>query len=191
MRTLFAIVLAAATPAVAAPEGWVVVRDAGFAIAFPRDWTHNERRLPNVRAFYEAPDRSPANCNLIARPNAALAGLKQAELDAQIKVLPDDQWANLTGLGGRDAKLGDAKLVESRDVMLGARPAKRAVIEVALLTPQVTLHSRGAYVLALRPGTLWILTCGGVGKTAQDARASFAHWEKTFNGIADSLRIEP
>jgi hypothetical protein len=171
---------------VVADDGWLVVRDSeySFHMAFPRDWQASDRRMPQVRMFYNAPVNGPvATCNVIVRPSASLDGLHAKQLDEITSKMSDSDWTPV--LGGKGVSL---EVLDSRTVELGKRSAKRATIEVSVGGAPVYL--RYTTVMLLRPGAIWTFACAGAGRNRDQARQSYAHWQDTFNRIVGSVAFE-
>lgn len=172
--------------ALAADDEWLLVRDPEFSfqVAFPHNWKPSERRLPNVRAFLDSPAATPAaSCNVIARPAASLNGLRQSQLDDELRShFAEGDWTAFFGSKGMQLQI-----IESWTMNLDNRFARRAVLEASHGKPPV--YVRYTAVLLLRPGVVWALSGGG-GTNPVQARQSYSHWENTFNRIVGSVAFE-
>jgi hypothetical protein len=164
---------------------WPVHRDteAGFRISYPPEWIVVQPRGPNVR-FSVNPPGGPGNCNVVARPDAALSRMNQSQLNREIESLPDDRdsWAGYVGVLG-----SQVVLVESRRARILDVPALVGVIETTLETLEGKFMRRAMVALTLKPGVIWTLNCGATSFNPDQARSRFAELQATFSKVFGSF----
>lgn len=156
---------------------------AAFRISYPSDWTLVPARGANVR-FSVNPADGPGNCNVVARPAAALARMSQSELNGEIGSLRNDRagWAKLLGMPS-----SQVILVESRRGRIHDIPAVVGVVEAQLENLQGKFVRKSMVAMTMRPGVIISLNCGATSFSAEEARTRYATLQPTFAKIFGSF----
>lgn len=164
---------------------WPVHRDekSGFRISYPPDWIALPAKSRNTR-FSVSPPKGSGNCNVVARPNAELASLSQAQLNREIESLRTDQasWAEYIGI-----QPSQVKVVESRRARIHTVPAIVGTVETALENLEGRFTRKQMIAMTFTPGVIWSLNCGASTPLASDAQARFKELQPTFMKVFGSF----
>lgn len=164
---------------------WPVHRDNqfGFHISYPPSWVAVPPKGNNVR-FSVSPPSGPGSCNVVARPNAELDGMSQAELNLEIESLPNDQdgWAEYFSI-----LPAQVRVIQSRRARIHDVPVLLAVVETTLENLEGKYMRKQNVMLTITPRIVWTLNCGASTFKADQARARFTELQPTFNKIFGSF----
>jgi hypothetical protein len=164
---------------------WPVHRDSqmGFRIGYPPTWVIVPTKGRNVR-FSVNPPNGPGNCNIMARPNAELSDMTQANINREVESLPIDQasWAEYTGLPP-----SQVRVIETRRARIHDVPVVIGMLETTLENLEGKFTRKQIVALTFTPGLIWSLNCGASAFKADDARSRFTELQPTFNKVFGSF----
>lgn len=192
------------SPIVAGAIGWVLLltiplshaestqlysnNEYRFSFMYPGSWHLQAPITPHSIAKIVSPSSAmSAECAIIVKKVPQLDGQTQDNLDKMLlQSPPDKEQYKATLLQG----FSDVSVIAVRQGRLGSRIAHmvRAKYSVSNESSKEFVSVRMAK--AFSPGMSWGLTCGGQGKSADEAEKAYEYWQADINNIFQTFRFQ-
>jgi hypothetical protein len=157
-----------------------------FSFKFPASWRLLERTTPNTKAkIASSPSTLAAECAVTVKAVPQLNGRSQDELDQLLlQSPPDKQQYQVSLMQG----FGDVSVIAVSQGRLGSRIAHMVRSRYSIGNESTKEFVSVRMAKAFSPGTSWVLTCGGKGKTPAEAEKAFEYWQAAINNVFATFR---
>jgi hypothetical protein len=157
-----------------------------FSFQYPPSWQVRPPGSPHSRGKVVSPNGSPsAECAVIVKRFPQLSSLSQMEIDQVFAQQPTpSEFREALSQGFND--------VTVMTVSIGAlhtRPAQLARVQYSVGTEFGKVYVSGRMVMTATPGLSWAVTCGGQGRTFEEAARNYLHWQAAINSIVFSFQF--
>ena len=158
-----------------------------FSVVPPKSWVQQPPSTGNSRVKFSAPSGTPpAECTVIVQEFPALRGKSQQEFDIGM-AQPADPNEVATQLS---ARYNNVQIVSTGAANVSGHPAQLVNVQYSVGTPAGEQWARGFTVTAVTtPGVVWTVTCGALGRTAQDAQRGYSFWQLELVNFPTHLKI--
>ena len=164
-------------------------QELGFTFQYPESWAVQPPSTPNSRAKVISPQSTPhAECAVIVQKYPQLSSLTQGEIDqafAQKKPSASEFKAGLLSAGYNDVVIAAVSVG-----VLRSRPAHLVRTQYSVGTPVGKMFVSGRMVSTATPGLTWTITCGGQGRSLDEAEKSYQHWQTVIDNIIFSFQFK-
>lgn len=146
-----------------------------FSATGPAGWSRQPPATGNSRLKYASPSGTPyAECAVIVKTLPALRGHSQSEMDAAMLDTPDPNVI-ARGLAG---SFSNVRIISAGNTAVSGVPAQIYNVQYSVGTPAGVQWVRGVTTTAMTvPDVRWTLTCGGQGRTLDEAQKAFDYWQ--------------
>lgn len=170
-------------------ENRVLISDArlSFYITAPTNWVRAPTGTQNSKVKFMSPDGTPvATCAVIVQYMPSFQDKSQNEFDQYMASEPnsDDFQKQLA------ASLNNVQVFNSGNRFLSGHPAQLFNVRFSSGTAQGEFWTRGIQLVTMtKPGMTWIISCGSVAKTPQQADKAYSYWQDEINRFSTNLKI--
>lgn len=146
-----------------------------FSITPPPKWSRHAPSTGNSRVKFVSPRGTPsAECAVIVKEFPSLKGQSQSSLD-MLNTQPIDSEMISKQMS---AQFNNVHVYATSIASISGHPAQLINVEYSTGTPSGQVWSRGIHVTTVTvPGIVWTISCGGLGKSAQEAEESYMYWQ--------------
>ena len=173
----------------AAAAGSVTVNSAprSFSVVPPHSWIQQPTTTGSSRVKFSAPAGTPtAECAVIVKEFPSLKNQPQSVLDRQMT-----EPTSATELAAQmSARFNNVRILRTGLASVSGYPAQLVNARYSVGTPAGEVWSRVfTTTSATTPGLVWTITCGALGKTAEEAEKGYSYWQSEIVRFPTNLKI--
>lgn len=159
-----------------------------FSAVPPTSWIQQSTSTGNSRLKFSAPSKAPAaECAVIITEFPALRDVSQAYFDQGMIEEPNSSEM-ATQLA---ASYNNVRVFSSGKANISGYPAQLFNVQYSVGTPNGELWTRGIMVTtATTPGLIWVVGCGGLGFSPEEAQRSYSYWQSEIVRFPTNIKIE-
>ena len=158
-----------------------------FSVVAPATWVQQPTTTGNSRVKFSSPSGTPrAECAVIVIDSPALRGFSQEYFNAIALDLPaaSDLAYQLT------SRYNNVGVWGVGFATISGFPAQSYNVRYSVGSPIGEIWGTSRHVTAMTaPGFAWVVSCGGLGKTPQEADIAFSHWQIEILRFSTNVRI--
>ena len=157
-----------------------------FSAVAPAGWSRQPPATGNSRLKYVSPRGAPyAECAVIVKAIPALRGHSQSEMNLAMLDLPDTN-----DVARSLASYSNVRVLSVGNATLSGVPAQTYNVRMSIGTPAGVQWIRGVTTTTMTvPDLNWTVTCGGQGRTLDEASKAFDHWQLEFMKFATYIKF--
>lgn len=158
-----------------------------FSAMAPAGWSRQPPATGSSRLKYASPSGTPyAECAVIVKSIPALRGRAQSEMNAAMLEMPEPKDIAQALAGS----FSNVRVISASNSMLSGVPAQTYNVQYSVGTSAGVQWVRGVTTTTMTvPDVSWTLTCGGQGRTLDDAQKAFSYWQLEFVKFATFIRF--
>ena len=159
-----------------------------FSFKFPASWHVQAPITPNSKVKVVSPSSSlSAECAVIIKKVSQLDGQSQENLDQMLlQSPPDKEQYQATLMQG----FSDVSVIAVSQGRLGSRIAHMVRTRYSVRSKSSKEFVSMRMAKAFSPGMSWGLTCGGQGKSPDEAEKAYEYWQTAINNIFMTFRFQ-
>lgn len=167
----------------------ILVEDAPrpFTVVAPNSWVRAPTTTGSSRVKFAAPAGTPsAECAVLVKELHGLENQPQSYYDQQMLGPPNpgELASQLSSRYNNVSVFGPAV------AFISGYPAQFANTQYSVGTPAGEQWARGISVsTATTPGLVWIVVCGAIGRTAEEAQKGFSYWQAEIMRFPTNVKI--
>ena len=160
-----------------------------FTVVPPHLWVQQSTTTGNSRVKFAAPTGTPsAECAVIVKEFPGLRDMPQSMFDRQMAESPD---ANEIALQ-LSSRFNNVRVFATGVASISGHPAHLINLQYSIGSPVGEMWFRGVTVTAgTTPGITWTISCGGQGRTADEAQKGYSYWQLEIIKFTTNVKILP
>jgi hypothetical protein len=159
-----------------------------FTVKPITSWVQVPPTTGNSRVKFVSPDGTPrAECAVIVQEYPQLSELTQAELDLRTRAAYNDKeiQQNLS------KRYNNVVVDSSSTAAVSGYAANWINTRFSVGAPSGEVWSRGFNIgFATTPGVIWTISCGGLGRSLEEANKAFSYWQSAMVTFHTHLKIQ-
>ena len=158
-----------------------------FNFKFPASWHIQSPTTPNTKAKVASSSAEIcAECAVVFKRVPMLDNLSQAELDLSLGQSPPDREEYQASL---NQGFSNVSVLAVSQGLLGSRVAHMVRARYSVGNGPAKQFMSVRMAKGFSPGQSWVLTCGGQGKSPDEAERAYEYWQSAINNIFFSFRF--
>jgi hypothetical protein len=157
-----------------------------FSFTFPASWHVQPPTTPNSKAKVASSSTPYAECAVGFKRVPMLDNMSQAELDLSLAQSPPsrDEYEAALKQGANNVSV-----IALNSAFFGSRAAHMIRARYSIMNASVNQFCSVRMAKGFSPGQSWTFTCGGHGKTPDEAEKAYEYWQSAINNIFFSFRF--